>query len=1204
VSTFSFRSFAGGEIAPSLWARVDTQKYQTGAAKIKNFVVMKHGGLTRTPGTEFVGQAPAPAGASRTRLIPWLQESTSRDEDSSSFIVEMSQHRMRFIRNGLYEYSWESPISSVSAAGIVRTTKRSGNLSPPIREGETVTMVDVVGFKDINNRLYKVSSVDAANGYITLMSLDGDDVAWEGAYSTGGTIYRVYELATPYRSYQLPGIRYSQSQGVMTLVHHAHPIYELRNGAGRGAWSLEPRENRVTIGSPTSIKIDGTWTKFWKSTLPADGGNVVVARKGGTFSRTSESATKTSPSRVNARFGQWNDIKYLSGTWFGLEYNFKTRSAEETTIEEAYRIWEGSSAKTPEYRRWAITSVDEDGNESLPAYSGYALQEPDAVIQNLHGGSSDLQLRYLTCVDSVNEQLRGQPRRIFIENFDGYSVGTSDKWTIRGTDYLGKDVTEVLSAATSVTGAAGDAHVVSENYFSNITEILNNETSSDWVAVGLAERDMDRFTVRWSKPTYPQNWVGTKPADPASYRIYRSNGAQFGFVGSTTETSFIDLGAEADYTDQPATGNSPFSRLMWKDGNPEGSRMSYPTAVSHFQQSQVFGGSDIHKERIWKSAIGQPYNFDSRIPTKPSDAFYWDIAGQKLNRIMHILSLSKMIVFTQSGEWVAMGDESGAITPDTINMVQQSEYGIGVIPPIAIGNDAVFIQPRGPVIRDLGYRAESSGYKGDDLTVFSNHLFRGYGIVDWCYQQGPDSILWVVRSDGKVLGLTYLKEHQIFAWHQHDFGGKVKSIACIPEDDYGDSRDSVYMVVARTIDGKSQQYVERMSRTKVKNFIDYNYLTAAVHYNGWTDYSDWKEAKFQFTTLTSLASPAADNPRGWGTGTTAEIKITEDSEYVLSAKSVGETLQLSSDDLPLFRIKITSWSKATPTKAQVVLMTPVAYRFINIPRQGAPRPTLSAGVGTVMTITQASGASNYSRIVLTCDRSGYFSSESIGDEVWFGSWNNVTLRARIVSVTSSTVAEAVPDRDVPASLQDVSVYSWGYALKEIGGLEHLEGEKVGVFADGYVMASPNNPAYADLTVSSLGYITLPRPACVIRVGLPMTSDLQTLDIDSVGGETISDKKKIVQRVTMHMDTAAGGFVGLSEPTGDDPLENLTEMRYDIPDRYESTKSNVGRGQYSSIVPSTWGKGGKIFVRQVDPLPLDILAIHPTLDVAERRNTRE
>jgi hypothetical protein len=47
------------------------------------------------------------------------------------------------------------------------------------------------------------------------------------------------------------------------------------------------------------------------------------------------------------------------------------------------------------------------------------------------------------------------------------------------------------------------------------------------------------------------------------------------------------------------------------------------------------------------------------------------------------------------------------------------------------------------------------------------------------YQQSPFEIVWIRRSDGKLLALTYLAEHRVIGWSQHNLGN-VASLACIP----------------------------------------------------------------------------------------------------------------------------------------------------------------------------------------------------------------------------------------------------------------------------------------------------------------------------------------------------------------------------------------------------------------------------------------
>lgn len=62
-------SFAGGEIGPSLYGRIDMAKYQVALRKCDNFIVRQYGGVENRPGTRFVGVAKYPN--RKCRLIPF-----------------------------------------------------------------------------------------------------------------------------------------------------------------------------------------------------------------------------------------------------------------------------------------------------------------------------------------------------------------------------------------------------------------------------------------------------------------------------------------------------------------------------------------------------------------------------------------------------------------------------------------------------------------------------------------------------------------------------------------------------------------------------------------------------------------------------------------------------------------------------------------------------------------------------------------------------------------------------------------------------------------------------------------------------------------------------------------------------------------------------------------------------------------------------
>ncbi|RZN40397.1 hypothetical protein FEK48_13160 [Escherichia sp. E2593] len=87
-------SFAGGEIGPSLYGRIDMAKYQVALRKCDNFIVRQYGGVENRPGTQFIGAAKYPT--RKCRLIPF-QFSTIQ-----TYALEFGHNYMRVIKDGAY----------------------------------------------------------------------------------------------------------------------------------------------------------------------------------------------------------------------------------------------------------------------------------------------------------------------------------------------------------------------------------------------------------------------------------------------------------------------------------------------------------------------------------------------------------------------------------------------------------------------------------------------------------------------------------------------------------------------------------------------------------------------------------------------------------------------------------------------------------------------------------------------------------------------------------------------------------------------------------------------------------------------------------------------------------------------------------------------------------------------------------------------
>ncbi len=244
-----------------------------------------------------------------------------------------------------------------------------------------------------------------------------------------------------------------------------------------------------------------------------------------------------------------------------------------------------------------------------------------------------------------------------------------------------------------------------------------------------------------------------------------------------------------------------------------------------------------------------------------------------------------------------------------------------------------------------------------------------------------------------------------------------------------------------------------------------------------------------------------------------------------------------------------------------------------------------------MTLSSSGGWTYEDEITVTSSES-VFESDDVGNAIHLTGEDGTLIKVEITTYTSATVVSGRPQRTVPESMRSTAITDWAKAVDSLSGLWHLEGEDVSVIADGYVKASPKNSAYDTMTVTN-GAITLDKPCTVIHVGLPITSDLEPLDIDTAQGETLADKYKIVQSVTMHVQDSRGIWVGPKPPSDDDtdPLENLVELpsRSDEP---MSVPPNLRTEPVEIAIPGEWNSHGRIFVRQVDPLPLTVSSIMP------------
>ena len=464
---------------------------------------------------------------------------------------------------------------------------------------------------------------------------------------------------------------------------------------------------------------------------------------------------------------------------------------------------------------WTLTVIDYSTTVDAPVFSsgstvktitGITQANPAVVTATAHSFVTG----NLVAIDSVVGMTEVNGKSFTI------TVLTADTFELNGEDSTGHTAYASGGSATRQNGATtigsgfGDfdktyTYVVTAVDAAGVESLASVETS---ITTGsLATTAGVRLT-----------WDTVVAAE--YYRVYKDPSVGtgiYGWIGDSNNNSFDDYNIAPITSDAPPQDRQPFAGT----GNK-------PSTVTYYQQRQVFANTNNEPQVTYTTQVN---NFDSlrtSNPARDDDAVTFTIAAQQVNEIRHLLPLDSLILLTSGGEWIMTEGQDRVLTPSTIGVRIQSYNGCSIVPPVVINSTALFLQEKGARLRDLGYEFSSDKYTGNDLSLMSEHLFEDKQITAMTYAAEPYSIVWCVRDDGVMLGLTYQREHQVWGWHQHSTQGTFESVASITEDD----RDAVYVIVKRNVNGANVRYVERMEKRESISSEDCFYVDSGLTYDG------------------------------------------------------------------------------------------------------------------------------------------------------------------------------------------------------------------------------------------------------------------------------------------------------------------------------------------------------------------------------------
>jgi hypothetical protein len=322
----------------------------------------------------------------------------------------------------------------------------------------------------------------------------------------------------------------------------------------------------------------------------------------------------------------------------------------------------------------------------------------------------------------------------------------------------------------------------------------------------------------------------------------------------------------------------------------------HPSCVTFFEQRLVFAGTTNQPQAVFFSKSGDYENMDANIggTVADSDAIIYTIASNQVNAIRFMTATRTLVLGTAGGEFtVSGGGTDSAITPTNILIKKQSNHGAANIDSIAVGNVTLFLQRAKRKIRELAYNFDVDGYIAPDMTILSEHITET-GITQMAYQQEPNQIIWGVRTDGELIGLTYQREQEVLAWHRHIFGGRFGN-ATITVTDYANIANGTRIILTKA-DGTTTTFTSATSSTtgkfhtatsnnqtatNLKTLIDADSdFTATVASNVVT-ITETSPLSTGFLTITSLddSTRLAKTDEGKAVCESVAVIPTDDAEY-------------------------------------------------------------------------------------------------------------------------------------------------------------------------------------------------------------------------------------------------------------------------------------------------------------------------------------
>lgn len=494
-------------------------------------------------------------------------------------------------------------------------------------------------------------------------------------------------------------------------------------------------------------------------------------------------------------------------------------------------------------------------------------------------------------------------------------------WTVSvfaNTEGPFKDLnTSATTVYASAASGSGISLTASSSIFtaSDVGKLFYIEqTGTDATKVWEVSKSITSGNVRRAGPHYYQatntkttgtvkpDWVGATYLDGDDGVSWQYLHSGFGIVRITAQTG---TGATADVVKRlpdnvvGAGGATPnWAKSAWSADE------GYPEAVGYFSQRLGFGGTEGDPQGMWFSGTNARTFFGKSNPVLDDEAIKIKLDTRQVNAVRQLVPLTDLIVLTSASEQLVKGDNGALLATQPPLIRPQGENGSSYIRPLIVGDTGLYVDDTNTVVRTLSYALETDSFTGIDVTVRSPHLFVGYQLMDAAFQKVPYRVAWYPRDDGVLLGFTFLKEQQVYGWHRHSTDGIVNSVCCPREG----SETALYATITRTINGITEQFVERYRGAPITDVREAFHVDCGVRSDGRNTGS---------TTMTATGGTTWDE--------NDSFTLTASAANTFDSDDIGNEIVFWVGDTA-YRMVITGYTSGTVVTVTPIREIPLAYR--------------------------------------------------------------------------------------------------------------------------------------------------------------------------------------------------------------------------------------------------------------------------------------